>query len=133
MTGVDTNVIVRFLVRDHREQAEAVYLRLKKAEKDKEAIFVPILVTLETIWVLQCAYGKTRPEILDSIRDMRQMPVFEFEADSVIENFLEEGYRSKTDLADILIVCSAKANGCEDFVTFDKAAAKLPGVSLLKC
>lgn len=132
MIAVDTNIVVRFLVRDDEKQAEAARRRLKEAERNRERMLVPLLVVLETIWVLECAYDKTRSEILDSIQDMRQMPVFEFEADRVIERFLDDGGKCKADLADILIAHSAQAAGCESGITFDKDAARFPFFSLLK-
>ena len=132
MIAVDTNVIIRFLVRDDEKQAEAARRRLKRAEKNTERLLVPLLVVLETIWVLESAYEKTRSEILDSFRDMRQMPVFEYEADEVVERLIAKGGEHKADLADILIAHSAEASGCEKGITFDKAAAKLPFFDLLK-
>lgn len=132
MIAVDTNVIVRFLVRDDERQAEAVRKRLKQAERRRERLWIPLLVVLETIWVLESAYDKTRSEILDAIRDMRQMPVFVFEADSVVEGLLNNGPKFKADLANILIARAAEGMGCEAGITFDKAAAKLPFFRLLK-
>ena len=132
MIAVDTNVIVRFLVRDDAAQAEVVYRRLKQAEAERESLFVPLLVVLETIWVLESAYGKSRLEVLDSVEDLRRMPVFDFERDDVIERVLSDGRTSKGDLADLLIAHSAQSSGCEAGITFDKDAAKLPFFRLLK-
>ena len=132
MTAVDTNVLVRFLVRDDEKQAEAARRRLKQAESRRERLMIPVLVVLETIWVLESAYDKTRSEILDSLCAMRQMPIFDFEADRVVEGLLNDGLRYKADLADILIAHAAKAAGCESGITFDRAAAKLPFFRLLK-
>ena len=131
MTAVDTNIIVRFLVRDDKKQAEAARKRLKQAEERRERLRVPLLVVMETIWVLESAYDKTRSEILGAIRDMRQMPVFEFEADSCIEGLLSDGPKYKADLADILIARSAQSLGCDEGITFDKLAARLPFFNLL--
>ena len=132
MIAVDTNVIVRFLVRDDEKQAAAARRRLKQAEGNRERLFVPVLVVLETIWVLESAYDKSRTEILDAIQAMRQMPVFDFEADGVIERLLNDGRKYKADLADILIAHAAQAAGCDAGVTFDKTAAALPFFSLLE-
>ena len=132
MIAVDTNVIVRFLVRDDEKQAEVARRRLKQAEVRRERLFVPLLVVLETIWVLESAYEKSRSEILDAIQAMRQMPVFDFEADAAIERLLNDGPKCKADLADILIAHSAQGAGCESGITFDKEAARLPFFSLLE-
>jgi len=44
MKAVDTNVLVRFLVRDDEKQAKAVYRKFKQAEANKEVLFIPVLV-----------------------------------------------------------------------------------------
>ena len=132
MTAIDTNIIVRFLVRDDEKQAETARQRLKRAETRRERLKIPLLVVIETIWVLESAYDKTRSEILDSIRDMRQMPVFDFEADSVVEGLLNDGPKYRADLADIMIAHAGKAIGCDAGITFDKGATKLPFFDLLK-
>lgn len=132
MIAVDTNIIVRFLVRDDEKQSELARQRLKQAEANRERMLISLVVLLETIWVLESAYDKTRAEILDAIRAMRQMPVFEFQENEVIERLLVDGADCRADLADILIAESARALGCESGITFDKGAAKLPFFKLLK-
>lgn len=131
MIAVDTNIVVRFLVRDDAGQSAAVYRRLRQAEAERESLFVPLLVTIEVIWVLESAYDKSRAEILDALEDLRRMPVFEFERDDIVERLLFEGRTSRVDLSDLLIALSARASGCEAGVTFDKDAAKIPFFRLL--
>jgi len=130
--AIDTNVLVRFLVRDDEKQAQAVYKRLKQAEKARESLFVPLVVLLETIWVLESAYDKSRAEVQDAIRDMRRMPVFELEKDDAVERMLSDKEAGKTDLADLLIVHAAKSCGCDAGITFDKRAARHSFYRLLK-
>lgn len=132
MIAVDTNILVRFLVRDDEKQAETARKHIKEAEVRRERLKIPLLVVLETIWVLESAYDKTKTEILEAIRDMRQMPVFDFESDHVIEGLLKDALKHKADLADIMIARAAEAAGCESGITFDKVAAKLSFFNLLK-
>lgn len=132
MIALDTNVIVRFLVRDDEKQANLVYQRLKKAEADRERLFIPLPVMLETLWVLESAYGKSRSDILDALHAMSEISVFEFEKAPVIEALISEGRHQKADLSDILIAQAAASCGCETVLTFDKKAAKLSHFDLLK-
>ncbi len=132
MTALDTNVIVRFLVRDDEKQARAVYALFKRAEADREALFVPLVVVLEVIWVLDRRYSMPRTEILNAIANLRQMPILEFERADVLEQLLSSGKRCKTGLADLLIAHSAQAAGCDAAITFDKKAARSPFFRLLK-
>lgn len=68
MKGLDTNILVRFLVRDDEAQAETIYKRFKQAESDKEVLFVPLLVVLETVWVLESVYERSIPDISGSFK-----------------------------------------------------------------
>ena len=132
MKALDTNVLVRFLVRDNEQQAKVVYRTFKKAETDKEILFVPVLVVLETIWVLESVYEVPSQEILDSIDELLLMPILEFEAQSAIRSFVSSARETKMDLSDLLIAHSAKSSGCECVITFDKRASNFRLFELLK-
>lgn len=132
MIAVDTNILVRFLVRDDKKQAETVRKRLKRAEINRERLWIPLLVVLETLWVLESVYGKRRKEILNAVRDLRQLTVFEFESDAVVEQWIREGEKRTGDLSDLLIAESAEHKGCSVCLTFDKKASKAPFFELLK-
>lgn len=132
MKAVDTNVLIRFLVKDDEQQAETIYRIFKQAESDKESLFVPLLVVLETIWVLESVYTIPRQEILDSINELLLMPILEFEAQSAVLSFVSSAVETKIDLSDILIAHSARFSGCECVLTFDKQASNFRLFELLK-
>ena len=131
MTAIDTNVLVRFLTRDDERQARSVYAVFKKAEAARVTFLIPLLVVLETIWVLESVYEKSREEILDSFDKLKSMPILEFEKVQVLQDFLAEGRGKNVDLSDLLIAFSARSCGCDDGITFDKKASKLPFFRLL--
>ncbi|HDM77459.1 MAG TPA: PIN domain-containing protein, partial [Deltaproteobacteria bacterium] len=60
MKGIDTNILIRFLVGDDELQAKTVYNLFKRAEAEKKELFVPLLVMLELIWVLESVYDIPR-------------------------------------------------------------------------
>ena len=130
--ALDTNVIVRFLVRDDEAQSNLVYKRLKKAELERERLFVPLVVMLETLWVLESAYNLSRDAILSAIEGLRQMSILEIEADQVLERVAESANGMDADLSDLLIMHSAAASGCEAVLTFDKKASRLEFFRMLK-
>ena len=132
MKALDTNVLVRFLVRDDERQAETIYRIFKQAESDKEVLFVPLLVVLETVRVLESVYDIPRQDILDSINELIQMPILKFEAQSAVLNFATSTLETKMDLPDLLIAYSAKFSGCECVLTFDKRASNCGLFELLK-
>jgi predicted nucleic-acid-binding protein len=132
MKALDTNVLTRFLVKDDKNQADIVYKLFKKAEIEKDTLYIPLLVLLETIWVLESVYKISRPDILDSINALVLMPILDFEAQSVIMSFISSARNNKTDLPALLIAYTTKSAGCECVLTFDKRAADNALSKLLK-
>ena len=132
MTALDTNVLVRFLVRDDDAQARLAYNRLKQAEASRETLFVSLPVTLETIWVLESVYRYSRPQILSALEALLTMSVLDFENMAVLQSLIAQARSTSTDLSDLLIALHAKSCGCTHTLTFDKAAARHPLFQLLK-
>ena len=132
MKAIDTNVLVRFLVNDDEHQGELVYERFRDAEVNSEVLFIPLLVILETISVLESVYEATRKEIVDSFSDLMQMPVFEFEALAAVQGMVISAKMSSTDLTDILIGQSARVSGCDSVLTFDKKASRIDMFELIE-
>lgn len=131
MIALDTNIIVRFLVRDYEKQSRTVFTRFKKAESSRETLFVPLLAVLEAIWVLESVYNKTRNEIIEAFDNLKRMPILKFEKEQTIQNMILEGKKSNIELSDLLIALTAKSSGCDSVITFDKKAAKHPLFSFL--
>ena len=132
MKALDTNVLVRFLVKDDEHQSKIVYKVFKQAENDKIFFWVSLLVVLETIWVLDTVYEITRKEILDSVNEILLMPILKFEAQPTIQRFIFLARENKIDLSDVLIACAAKISVCERVLTFDKKASKLDLFELIE-
>ncbi len=124
MKGIDTNILIRFLIGDDELQAKKVYKIFKKTESEKNELFVPLLVMLELIWVLESVYEIPRADILESISELLLMPILKFEQQSALQQFTHAAQGNKYDLSDLLISHSAKAQGCETVITFDKKASK---------
>jgi predicted nucleic-acid-binding protein len=124
MKALDTNVLVRFLVNDDPAQAEIIYRKLKQAEIDGEVFFVPLLVVLELIWVLDSVYKISRSEMVDSLEALLRMPVLKWESQSVIQGLISSARDTRIDLPDLLIAQSAKHSGCERVLTFDQRACQ---------
>jgi predicted nucleic-acid-binding protein len=58
MLAIDTNLIVRFLVGDHAEQAVKA-----RALIGSEDVFVASTVVLETVWVPRGVYGYSNDRV----------------------------------------------------------------------
>ena len=122
MKALDTNVLIRFLVRDNKRQADRVYRLFRDAEENDETLFVPLLVVLEVIWVLESIYEIPRNDILDAIHELSMMPILEFEAQSAISSAISQAQRTRFDLSDLLLGHAAHFSGCDQVLTFNKRA-----------
>ena len=70
MIGLDTNVLVRFLVRDDEEQFERARRLIRREAQDGEPVRVSLLVLLETEWVLRSRYKLSKGEILGAFSEL---------------------------------------------------------------
>jgi predicted nucleic-acid-binding protein len=131
MKALDTNILVRFLVQDDINQANKVIQLFTKAEQNNETLYIPLLVILEVIWVLQSAYSVSRQDIVLAISNLLQVPIFEFESQGTLRNFIISANKYSYDLSDILISQSALSATCETTLTFDKKASQFELFTLL--
>lgn len=131
MKAIDANVLVRFLVNDDPAQAQQARQLFSAAEQQRVIYFVPLLVVLESIWVLESAYQVGRNELIEAFSDLLLLPVLEFEQREAVQAMLQAARTDSLDLPDLLIAKSALRNGCECVVTFDKKAARNDAFELL--
>lgn len=124
MKALDTNILVRFLVRDDLSMATRVDQLLDSANVKGNSFLISLPVVLELFWVLKSGYKLSRPDILDAVEKLSLMPVFTFEPTCPVHELVAIGRNSNFDLADILIGLGAKQQGCETTLTLDKKAAQ---------
>ena len=131
MIGLDTNVLVRYLVQDDVQQAARASKHIEGAAAAGERCFVGTVVLCELLWVLDSAYGFEKPLLVDVLEKILMAAQLEVEdkdaAWSALADFRDRG----VDFADCLIGRSNRARGCEATVTFDKALSKMDGFRTL--
>ena len=126
MIGIDTNVLVRFLVRDDEVQFTKANRLIGRAAGAREAVFVSLLVLLECEWVLRSQYGLKKTDIMDAISGLLDAVEIQFEDEPAIEESLFIWKDVAADFADCLIGAHNRRLGCRATATFDAKAVKLP-------
>lgn len=126
MLGLDTNVLVRFLVQDDRAQFERAQ-KLIGRESRTGGVLISLLVLLETEWVLRSRYSLAKSEILVAFSGLLASAELRFEDEHSIEEALFAWKDSPADFADCLIGARHRALGCRATASFDAKATKLPG------
>ena len=127
MLGVDTNVIVRYLTCDDRQQYERTRRLIAGAATKGEPVLVSLLVLLETEWVLRSRYEMAKPEILSAFSAMLDTADLAFEDEPSVETAMYSWKDSAADFADCLIEARNRNLGCRATATFDGKALKLAG------
>ncbi len=131
MIALDTNVLVRFLVRDDEEQASAANELLSSLTVDRPG-FVCREVVVELVWVLERAYGFPRDQIADVLEHLVSTEVLVIEAaDDVAQAAFR--YRAVSAVfSDLMILAAAERAQALPTYTFDQKAARQEGVVLLQ-
>jgi predicted nucleic-acid-binding protein len=70
VTGLDTNVLVRYLVEDDGEQGARAAAFIEGVAARDERLFVSDVVVCELVWVLESAYGFGRRSIGQTLHDL---------------------------------------------------------------
>ena len=132
MPGIDTSVLVRLLVEDDKAQCARARRLVDEAVAGGEAVFISLLVLLETEWVLRSRYGLTKAAILDTVSRLLDSAELSFEDEPAIEEALYLWRDSSADFADCLIGVRNRRPGCRTTATFDARAARLAGYATLR-
>lgn len=131
MKGLDTNVLVRFLVKDDAPQARraAAYIRAE-CHPDRPCL-VNRIVLCELDWVLASAYGYPRAEIAGVVEKLLRADALLVEDSETAWQALRAYRTGAADLADCLMGAVNRRLGCDSTATFDRAAARLAEFELL--
>lgn len=132
MIAIDTNVLLRLLVRDHEEQVRIVERFVTAHCSKEDPGFVSQVVIAETAWVLKDVYGYERTQIAASIRGVMNVSELQLESADEINAAVADYEQSSAGFTDCMLARTNLAAGCTHTVTFDRKAAKLTGFELLK-
>jgi predicted nucleic-acid-binding protein len=127
MLGIDTNVLVRFLVRDNEVQFEKARKLIKREVTAGRRVFVNQLVLMETEWVLRSRYIVPKNQIIAAMSALLDTADVQFEDEPAIEEALFIWKDTTADFADCLIGAKNRRLGCRATASFDLKASKLLG------
>src|SRR5437879_7175350 len=127
MRAVDTNVVVRLIVRDDPDQVRAA------EEFTATGAWVSHLVLAQTTWVLDAVYERSAEQIataIDMLLNHKDLTLQD--ADVVTSALGQFTQRPALGFSDCLVLEIARKAGHLPLGTFDRNLAKLDGVELLQ-
>lgn len=131
MIGLDTNVLVRYIMQDDPRQSPKAST-LIEGLNNEEPGFITVVTVIELVWVLSSCYSLSRDQLAQAIDAiLRTKELIVDHADQVVRA-LRTFRSSSADFADCLIACIGANAGCSRTVTFDKGAASAAGMALIR-
>ena len=122
MIGIDSNVLLRFLLGDDAAQAERARRLLATECSPRRPAFVNRAVLLEAVWTLATGYRYSRAQLAAAIELLLAAPALMIEDRAAVETALDIFTTTRADFADCLIGVLNRRAGCATTYTFDQAA-----------
>ncbi|MBM5811995.1 MAG: type II toxin-antitoxin system VapC family toxin [Gammaproteobacteria bacterium] len=130
MIGLDSNVLVRYLVQDEPDQAARATQLIEQELSAVNPGFIGLIVLVETCWVLRRLYRVTSAELLQVVADLLDTQQLVVENRPAVLQALDDSRTRRCTLVDALVARCATAAGCSRVVTFDRGA-RSAGMTLL--
>ncbi|GAB3455805.1 PIN domain-containing protein [Massilia terrae] len=132
MIGLDTNVVIRYLVRDDEAAFQITKHLLQSTHKTQDKLLISFAVLLECEWVLRSSYRVSKQGVALLLGALLASGEVSFEDEAVVELALRDWQNTSADFADCVIFHAYVRTGCASIATFDRRAAVLPKARLLR-
>ncbi len=130
MIGLDTNILVRYLAQDDPVQSRKATEILERRLTEDNPGFVSIVAMVETVWVLERAYGFSGGEISAAVERMLQADALVVESEPEVFTAMTTVKEGRGSFGDALIGALGAKAKCSCTLTFDEKALRLAGFEL---
>lgn len=122
--GIDTNVLVRYIVQDHSSQSKKASRFLETNCTVDSPGHVALITLCEVVWVLHRAYKYPKAMIVDVLDKILSTAEFNVESPIVAREAFRMYKNGSADFSDYVIGKINKDAGAFKTATFDKRAGK---------
>jgi predicted nucleic-acid-binding protein len=130
MIGLDTNVLVRYIMQDDLKQSPKAN-RLIDSLAAESPGFVPLVAIIELVWVLSSSYDLDRAQVAQALELLLRGKELVVDRTDVVSLALKKFKSGSADFADCLLEAVARDAGCSATMTFDAGAVKAAGMTLV--
>jgi predicted nucleic-acid-binding protein len=127
MIGLDTNVLVRYFVKDDLAQWKKAARFIAARCSSENPGFIDRIGLCELAWVLARGYGYGRADIGRLVGQLLATEELLLEDEEIVRAALQSYQGSSIEFADALMAKVNLAHGCEATATFDRRAARREG------
>jgi len=130
--GLDTNVLLRYLMADDLEQSPIARALLDTAEEAGDRFFLSLVALCELCWTLRGRpYSLDRIDLSNVVGKLLEARLFEIQDRDLVRRALADYRQGRADFADYLIGRLNRSAGCSDTVSFDGKLDGAEGFSVL--
>jgi predicted nucleic-acid-binding protein len=122
MIGLDTNVVVRYLTQDDPVQSRRATRIFDHQLTTAEPGFLAVVTMVETVWVLDRAYGFVDQEIAAAVERLLRTDVLMVENEQEVFTAMIALKEKRGTFADALVAALGAKAGCKHTLTFDQKA-----------
>jgi predicted nucleic acid-binding protein len=128
MRLVDTNIFIRFLIKDDEKKADRCHDLIMRAATGKITLVVSELAVAELVWVLQSPanYGLTPTGIREILLPLLTMKGLQLPNKSIYPEVLELFAKSGVDFIDAYHAVLMKKNKIKTIYSYDSDFDRLP-------
>ena len=130
MIGIDTNVLIRYLVQDDEAQSLIATKIIEESISADKPGYITLITIVEVVWVLKSCYAVNKPDLCIMIRMVLETKQFLIEQAESCYRALKVFEDGNGDFSDALIFTLSRDAGCSQTVTFDRKAQSV-GMTLL--
>ena len=127
MIGLDTNILVRYLIQDDPDQAQIAASIIREQCSDESPAWINRIVLCELVWVLEGVYQCPRQEIAETLKLLLETSELQVEDHAFAWSATELYRTGSADFSDALLITTNQDHGCDFTVTFDRKAGQLEG------
>ncbi|MGB3911575.1 MAG: type II toxin-antitoxin system VapC family toxin [Pseudolysinimonas sp.] len=128
MIGVDTNVLLRYLLDDDPRQSPQA-AAFFEARSEKDPAFVSLVAVVEAVWTLRARERMSSDRVAQALRALLSAREIVVQAPELVRRAIRDSEEHGTDLADAVI--AGLGIDADYTVTFDKKAGALAGMQEL--
>lgn len=117
---IDTNVLLRYLLDDIPDQADAVETLLQKAARGELTLHANPLVLAEIVWTCESYYQLPKGDIREKVLMILNTPGLDIADRDLITQAIFSYVDESIDFVDAFNACWMKQEGIETIYTFDQ-------------
>ena len=128
MIFLDTNIFLRFYLRDDEAKAERCRDLLHTVASGKARAMTSTIVIAEIVWVLERTYRRPRKEVADFVMSLLALPLLVLIKKPLLETAITSYATQDIDVIDAYNAALMAAEGIAVIYTYERHFTRMPSV-----